>query len=165
MPITIPKPIRTLPKIPGAAVIGLLALQYVFMSATSEPNVHCELKIQNPHQSTHAAEYLGLEVVKLKVISSCNRPQKYTEITATIYETSGGKPLKAAQFLNEIAVAARPRDHDVEFERLTAPCVKGVKVSYYGIAKGFAYLESGQKFPVNGKSGKPFPVPCKIKAK
>lgn len=165
MPLTIPKPIRILPKVPGVAVIGLMILQYAWMNASSNPNVHCELKIQNPHQSTHAAEYLGLEVVKLKVTSSCNRPQKYTEITATIFESKGGKPVKSAQFLNEIAVAAKPIDHDVEFERLTAPCVRGVKASYFGIATGFAYLEGGQKFPVEGKSGKPFPVSCKIKAK
>ena len=165
MSLTIPKPIRILPKVPGVAVIGLMALQYVWMAASSDPNVHCELKVQNPHQSTHAAEYLGLDVVKLKITSECNRPQKYTEITATIYESNEGLPKKVAQFPNEIAVAAKPLDHAVEFERLRAPCVRGVKANYYGVAKGFAYLEGGQKFPVKGKSGKPFPIFCKIKAK
>ena len=165
MPLTIPKPIRILPKVPGVAVIGLMILQYAWMNASSDPNVHCELKIQNPHQSTHATEYLGLDVVKLKITSECNRPQKYTEITATIYESNNGKSKKVAKFSNELVVAAKPLDHVVEFERLTTPCVRGEKANYYGIAKGFAYLEGGQKFPVKGESGKPFPVSCKIKAK
>jgi hypothetical protein len=165
MTLTNPKPIRILPKVPGVAVIGLMVLQYVWMAASSDPNVHCELKIQNPHQSTYAAEYLGLDVVKLKITSECNRPQKYTEITATIYESNKGKSKKVAKFPSEIVVAAKPLDHVVEFERLTAPCVRGEKANYFGIAKGFAYLEGGQKFPVKGDSGKPFPVFCKIKAK
>ena len=98
MPLTIPKPLRILPKVPGVAVIGLMVFQYTLMAASSDPNVHCELKIQNPHQSTHAAEYLGLDVVKLKITSECNRPQKYTEITATIYESNKGISKKVAQF-------------------------------------------------------------------
>jgi len=164
MPLTLPKPFSILPKVPGVAVIGIMILQYAWMSASSDSAPHCELRIQNPHQSTHAAEYLGLDVVKLKVTSSCNKPQRYTELNATIREFEGKKSKKIAEFLNQIALVQKPSDHDVDFERLNIPCKKGVVVSYFGTAEGFAYLKTGEKIPVTGSSGKPFPVPCKIRA-
>lgn len=157
-------PIPVLPKVPGAAVIGLLLLQFAITNVTSSHGPQCSLKIQKPHKSTHAAEFQGRDIVKLKVTSECNQTQDHTQIDVTILEERANKLKAVAHFSKEIALADATNQRIANFEQITAPCEPGKNVSYVGKAKGFAYLKDGQKIKVKGDSGNSFPVPCMIKA-
>ena len=51
-----------------------------------------------------------------------------------------------------------------EFKDLFALCKLGKSVSYSGLAQGYVYLENGDKYPVEGDSGKFEAAECAIGA-
>lgn len=51
------------------------------------------------------------------------------------------------------------------FRNLYVPCIMGISVSYRGVARGYVYLENGQKYAVRGHSGNFVAAECLIGAK
>jgi hypothetical protein len=165
MSLTIPKPFRTLPKVPSVAVIGLLALQYAWMTATTEPNVHCDLIVERPHVSTHLAEKLGINAIKLNITSKCNVPQRFTEVEAWIELEESNAKTVAHNFGSVRANALRNSNTEARFENLYVECRKNVLSNYKGFAKGFVTLASGKKIPVHDDSSKFLDTKCRMGAK
>ncbi len=165
MSLTIPKPFRTLPKVPSVAVFGLLALQYAWMTATTEPNVHCDLIVERPHVSTHLAEKLGINAIKLNVTSKCNVPQHFTEVEAWIELEDSNAKTVAHNFGSVRANALRNSNTEARFENLYVECRKNVLSNYKGFAKGFVILASGKKIPVHDDSSKFLDTNCRMGAK
>lgn len=84
MPITIPRPILLMPKVPSVVVAGLLAAQFLLFHIGHSPEPHCTLKVEKPHYSTSLKETKGIDAVKLNLTTKCNVPQKYTELNSSI---------------------------------------------------------------------------------
>lgn len=165
MSLTIPKPFQILPKVPGVAVIGLLALQYAWMNATTEPNVHCDLIVERPHVSTHLAEKLGINAVKLNITSQCNVSQRFTEVEAWIEIEESNAKTVAHKFGVVRANAMKNNAKEARFENLYVECRKNVLSNYKGFAKGTVTLASGKEIPVHDDSSKFLDTNCRMGAK
>ena len=164
MPITIPKPILLMPKVPSVMVVGLLVAQFLFFQIGNGPEPKCILKVERPHYSTSLKETRNIDAIKLNITSTCNVPQKYTEIDSTIQKIGGNRQVMAYDFGT---VRRRPlKNHPevAEFRNLYAPCHLGISVPYSGLAKGFVYLKNGEKYPVEGSPGEFKAAKCAIGA-
>ena len=164
MPITIPKPILLMPKVPSVMVVGLLVAQFLFFQIGNGPEPKCILKVERPHYSTSLKETRNIDTIKLNITSTCNVPQIYTEIDSTIQKIGGNRQVMAYDFGT---VRRRPlKNHPevAEFRNLYAPCHLGISVPYSGLAKGFVYLKNGEKYPVQGSSGEFKAEKCAIGA-
>jgi hypothetical protein len=162
MPITIPRPLLLQPRIPSLFVAGLLAAQYLFFGFGNSPEPRCSLNIERPHYSSYLHEYKKIDAIKLNIATKCNVPQKYTEITSSIQKIENNRQATAHEF-NAIRRYPMPKfPHIVIFENLYATCAKGFNVAYNGVAKGYIQLQNGQKYPIQGSSGKFIAVPCAI---
>jgi len=84
MPITIPKPILLMPKVPSLLVVGLLAAQFLILQITHNPEPNCTLNIERPDYSTSLSEIQNVDAIKLNITSTCNVSQKYTQLSADI---------------------------------------------------------------------------------
>jgi hypothetical protein len=162
MPITIPKSILLTPKIPSIAVVGLLLAELFISQSFHNPEPHCTLNVQRPHYSTSLKEAKGIDAIKLNLTTTCNVPQKYTELTSSIQKIDENRQAAAYTF-----VVARRKPSEkfptiAEFRDLFAYCSLGKSSLYSGMATGFVYLENGDKYPVRGNSGKFVAVNCSI---
>ena len=164
MPITIPKPILLMPKVPSLLVVGLLAAQFLVLQITHNPEPNCTLSIERPHYSTSLNEDQNIDAIKLNITSMCNVPQKYTELTADIQKIQNNREISAYSFENKRKNSTIKTPNMVTFKDLFAPCKRAISGSYRGIAQGYVYLESGKKVAVKGDSGKFVAAGCLIGA-
>jgi hypothetical protein len=164
MPITIPKPILLMPKVPSLLVVGLLAAQFLILQITHNPEPNCTLNIERPHYSTSLSEIQNIDATKLNITSTCNVSQKYTQLTADIQKIQNNREITAYSFENERRSSTSKMPNVVTFKDLFAPCKKTISGSYRGTAQGYVYLESGKKVAVKGDSGKFVATRCLIGA-
>jgi hypothetical protein len=135
------------------------------MTATTEPKVHCDLIVEQPHVSTHLAEKLGINAIKLNVTSKCNVPQRFTEVEAWIELEESNVKTVAHNFGFVRANALRNSKSEARFENLYVECRKNVLSNYKGFAKGFVTLTSGKEIPVHDDSSKFLDTNCRMGAK
>ena len=164
MPITIPKPILLMPKVPSVVVVGLLAAQFLLFQIGHSPEPKCTLKVEIPYYSTSLKETRNIDAIKLNITSTCNVPQKYTEIDSTIQKIDGSSQMTAYDFGSVRQRSLKNYPEVAEFRNLYAPCHLGISVPYSGLAKGFVYLKNGEKYPVEGSSGEFKAAKCAIGA-
>ena len=164
MPITIPKPILLMPKFPSFAVVILLAAQFLLLQIGDSPEPKCTLKVERPHYSTSLKETKGIDAVKLNLTTECNVPQKYTELNSSIQKIERNRQVTAYTFVLVRRKPSEKSSNIAEFRDLFALCKPGKSVSYSGLAKGYVYLENGDKYPVEGDSGKFEAAGCAIGA-
>jgi hypothetical protein len=164
MPIRVSKSLLLVPKIPGIALVGLLALQFLILQNLDSPEPKCALNIERPHYSTSLSEDQDLDAIKLNIASTCNVPQRYTQVTAYIQKIQNNREVTAYSFENRRRSSTVKTPNVVSFKDLFAACQKGSPTSYRGVAKGYVYLESGKKLTVKGDSGKFVAVGCLLGA-
>lgn len=164
MPITFPKSILLTPKIPSIAVVGLLVAEILLSQNLHKPEPHCTLKVERPHYSTSLKETKGIDAIKLNLTTTCNVPQKYTELKSSIQKIANNREKTAFSFVRTRRVPSGKSSKVVEFKNLYTLCGLGKSMFYTGLATGYVYLENGDKYPVNGTSGKFVPVNCSIGA-
>jgi hypothetical protein len=164
MPVTFPKPKLLEPKVPGLLVIGLLAAQFSFFGHGNNVESKCILKVDQPHYSTYLNEYKAIDAIKLNITSTCNVPQRFTEVRSSIFEITNNREVTAYSFPLTRAFPTPKSPQTAVLNGLFAKCEKGKEVSYEGRAKGYVFLRSGQKYPVSGSSGKFVAVLCSISA-
>ena len=164
MPITIPKPILLMPKLPSVAVVGLLVAQLLLFQNFHSPDPYCTLKVERPHYSTSLKETKGIDAVKLNLTTECNVPQKYTELNSSIQKIERNRQVTAYTLVLARRKPSGKSSTIAEFKDLFALCKLGKSVSYSGLAKGYVYLENGDKYPVEGDSGKFEAAECAIGA-
>ena len=164
MPLTLPKSILFLPKVPGVLVIGLIATQIIFFVHGNDTEPICTLKVDRRHYSTSLSENKDFDAIKLNITSSCNVPQKYTELTASIQKIKNDRQVSAFKFERTRRLPTKKTPNITNFKDLFVPCTKGVAVAYSGEAKGYVFLENGKKYRVEGTSGKFIAVACLVGA-
>jgi hypothetical protein len=164
MPITIPKPILLLPKVPSLLVVGLLAAQFFFFQIGHSPEPKCTLNVERPHHSTSLKEKRNIDAIKLNMTVTCNVPQKYSEIASSIQKIENNREVLAHKFQVIRRVPEIKSSNLVVIEDLYKECLFGVWSTYKGEAKGYAMLESGKKYPFEGDSGKYMAADCSIGA-
>jgi hypothetical protein len=164
MPITIPKPILLMPKVPSLAVVGLLAAQFFVLQFANNPEPTCSLVVERPHHSTSMKENLNIDAIKLNITSNCTAPQKFTRVTARLQKLSDNREVTVSKFVARIADAAPRSRKTAEFRNLFTPCQFGVDTAYKGVAEGYVILESGKRINVAGNSGKYEVAKCSISA-
>ena len=164
MPLTIPKPILLLPKVPSLLVVGLLAVQFFFFQIGHSPEPKCTLNVERPHHSTSLKEKRNIDAIKLNMTVTCNVPQKYSEIASSIQKIENNREVLAHRFQVIRRVPEIKSSNLVVIEDLYKECLFGVWSTYKGEAKGYAMLESGKKYPLNGDSGKYMAADCSIGA-
>ena len=153
-----------MPKVPSVVVVTLLVAQFLFFQIGNGPEPKCILKVERPHYSTSLKESQNINAIKLNITSTCNVPQKYTEISADIKKIQNNQEVTAFRFENERRGAMTGAPNIATFKNLYVSCVKGVSVPYRGVARGYAYLENGQKYSVKGDSGNFVAAECLIGA-
>jgi hypothetical protein len=162
MPISIPKSILLPPKVPGLAVMGLLAAQFIILQNFGGTEPKCTLNVERPHYSTSLSEVKNIDAIKLNITSTCNVSQKSTQISASIQKIENNREITAYSFVNESRKSTAKSPNVASFKNLYAPCLKGVSTSYRGIAQGYVYLENGKTLVVEGDSGKFVAEECLI---
>lgn len=164
-----PKPLIPLiikARVPGWLLVAALAAQYVFMASDGPSEPECSIKVQEVHISTYGIEFKKFEEAKLKISTSCNSPQKYTTLTASIEEVTAGRSNKVLKrFVNVVQRPDPSNPNFVLIENLTTPCISSKSVNYIGIANGKVHLMDGRDVPVSGFSNKPRLLDCQIGAK
>ena len=164
MPITIPKPILLMPKIPGVLVIGLLAAQFLLFQSGNGPDPKCTLRVEQSHYSTSLKENQNVDAIKLNITSTCNVPQSYTKVNASIQKIENNLEVTARTFLSRTAVSSPKFSKTAFFRNIFATCESGIKVAYRGTAEGYVLLKNGQKIAVSESSGKYEAANCLIGA-
>jgi hypothetical protein len=164
VPITIPKPILFMPKVPSVVVVGLLVAQFLLFQYGNGPEPKCTLNVERPHHSTSLIETQGIEAIKLNITSECNVPQKYTRVTARIQKIENNSEVIASNFVSRVAFSTPKSPETAIFRNLFAVCLPGIEVAYKGIAAGYVLLQSGKKIEVSGASGKYEVADCEIGA-
>ena len=164
MPLTIPKPILLLPKVPSVLVVGLLAAQFFFFQIGHGPEPKCTLNVERPHYSTSLKEIRNIDAIKLNITVDCNVPQKYSEITSSIQKIKNNREVLAHRFQVIRRVPEVKFPNLVVIQDLYKECLLGVWDTYKGEAKGYAMLDSGKKYPFEGDSGKYMAADCSIGA-
>ena len=164
MPLTIPKPILLLPKVPSVLVVGLLAAQFFLFQIGHSPEPKCTLNVERPHHSTSLKEKRNIDAIKLNMTVTCNVPQKYSEIASSIQKIENNREVLAHRFQVIRRVPEIKSSNLVVIEDLYKECLFGVWSTYKGEAKGYAMLESGKKYPLEGDSGKYMAADCSIGA-
>lgn len=153
-----------MPKVPSVVVVGLLAAQFLLLQIGNGPETQCILKVERPHYSTSLNKTQNINAIKLNMTSTCNVPQKYTEISANIQKIQNNQEVTAFRFEGERRGAMTGAPNIAAFKNLYVACVKGISVPYRGVARGYVYLENGQKYSVKGDSGKFVAAECLIGA-
>lgn len=164
MPIKVSKSLLLAPRFPGIALVGLLALQFLVLQNLDSPEPKCVLNIERPHYSTSLSEDQNIDAIKLNITSTCNVPQKYTQIDAYIQKIQNNREVTAYSFENRRKTSTGKAPNVVTFKDLFASCRKGSSASYRGVAKGYVYLENGKKLTVKGDSGKFVAAGCLLGA-
>ena len=168
MTITVPKPTKPfpkIPKVPGWFLIAALAIQFVVLNGSKEEVPVCNLKVHWPHYSTYNFRFNKIDTVKVNITSKCNVPQKFTVITAYIWDSSGQKKLRVASFPNVRALADDSDPNTALYKNLFTECKKGIPAQYSASAKGEVTLANGVILPVQGVTSKINNIDCKIGAK
>ena len=106
MPITIPKPILILPKVPSLVVVGLLAAQFLLFGTGDSVEPKFTLRVEQPHYSTSLKERQNVDAIKLNITSTCNVPQSYTRVNASIQKIENNREVTARTFLFRTAVSS-----------------------------------------------------------
>ena len=140
-------------KVPSVAVVGLLAVEFLLFQIGQSPEPNCTLKVERPHHSTSLKEVRDIDAIKLNITSSCNVPQIYTQVSASIQRIENNKVITAYKFEKERRNASASDNRSTLFRDLFVPCVMGISALYRGEAQGYIYLESGKKYPVKSDSG------------
>lgn len=153
-----------MPKVPSVMVVGLLVAEFLFFQIGNGPEPRCILKVERPHYSTSLKETRNIDTIKLNISSTCNVPQKYTEIDSTIQKIDGNQQVLAYDFGSVRRGSLKNFPEVAEFRNLYAPCHLGISVPYSGLAKRFVYLKNGKKYPVEGNSGEFKAAKCAIGA-
>ena len=164
MPITIPKPNLLIPKVPSVLVAGLLVAQFLFFQVGHGPEPQCTLNVERPHYSTSLKEKKNIDAIKLNMTVTCSVPQKYSEITSSIQKIESNREALAHRFQVIRRVPEIKSSNLVVIQDLYKECLFGVWSTYKGEAKGYAMLESGKKYPLEGDSGKYMAADCSIGA-
>lgn len=164
MPITIPKPILLLPKVPSVVVVGLLAAQFLIFHNGEDPESKCTLKVEQPHYSTSLKESQNVDAIKLNITSTCNVPQSYTKVNASIQKIENNREVTVRTFLSRTAGSSPKFSKTAVFRNIFATCAHGIKIAYRGTAEGYVLLKNGQKIAVSGSSGKYEAANCSIGA-
>lgn len=164
MPITIPKPILLVPKVPGLFVIGLLAAQFLFFQSENGPEPKCTLNVERPHHSTNLKESQNVDAIKLNITSACNVPQNYTKVIARIQKIENNREMVVHNFLSRVAASTAKSPETAVFKNIFIYCVPGLEVTYKGFAKGYVLLKNGEKIKVTGTSGNYEATDCVIGA-
>jgi hypothetical protein len=110
------------------------------------------------------SEDQNLDAIKLNITSTCNVPQKFTQVNAYIQKIQNNREVTAYSFENRRRSSTVKAPNVVSFKDLFAACRKGSPTSYRGVARGYVYLESGKKLTVKGDSGKFEAVGCLLGA-
>jgi hypothetical protein len=164
MSISIPKPNLLRPRVPSLFVVGLLVAQFLLSGSGNRAEPNCALIVERPHYSTHLNEYKRIDAIKLNITSTCNVPQRYTEITSSIQKIKNNREVSAHNFVSTRAIPSSKSPNISTFKNLFAKCDKGTEVAYSGTATGYVHLQNGQKISVSGSSGKFVVVSCLIGA-
>jgi len=164
MPITIPKPILLMPKVPGLLVIGLLAAQYLLFQSGNGLEPKCSVNVERPHHSTSLKESQNVHAIKLNITSRCNVPQNYTKVTSRIQKIENNREVVAQKFPSRVAASTVKSPETAVFKNIFINCVPGVEVAYKGFAKGYVLLKNGEKIKVVGTSGNYEATDCEIGA-
>jgi hypothetical protein len=164
MPLTIPKPILLMPKVPGLLVIGLLAVQYLLFQSGNGPEPKCTVNVERPHHSTSLKESQNVHAIKLNITSRCNVPQIYTKVTSRIQKIENNREVVAQKFPSRVAASTAKSPETAVFKNIFINCVPGVEVAYKGFAKGYVLLKNGEKIKVVGTSGNYEATDCEIGA-
>ena len=165
MSITFSKPKLLGPKIPSLVVAGLLAAQFALFGAHGGPEPKCELKVEQPHYSTHLSEIKNFDAIKLNLTTTCNVPQANTKLNSKILKIMNNREVTAHIFP---PIVRRPNSKNslrTEIKDLFAKCTYGNEVAYKGVASGYVKLQSGEKLSVSGSSEKYVLAPCSIAEK
>ena len=165
MPKIFSKSVLLQPRIPTLFVVGLLVAQYLIFGSGSSPEPKCTLKVDQPHYSTYLKEYKNLDAIKLNITSTCNMPQKYTQINSSIQERAYGNQITAFDLKTKRRNSSIKSPNIAIFKDLYVLCIKGSNVSYSGEAKGYVYLKDGREVKVQNSSGEFLAVPCAIVAR
>ncbi len=164
MPITIPKSILLIPKVPSMAVVVLLVAEFLLMQNLHKPDPYCTLRVDYPHYSTSLKETKGIDAIKLNVTSECSAPQRFTCITARIQKLQSNSEVTVSRFVSRIAEPISNSANSAIFRNLFTKCEFGIVTAYKGIAEGYVILENGKRIEVTGSSGKYEPANCEIGA-
>ena len=163
MTITIPQPTEPslkIPKVPGWLFIAALAVQFVVLNGNKGEAPVCNLIVHWPHYSTYNFKVSKIDTVKVNITSECNVPQRFTVITANIWDDSGKKKVGVKLFPNVRALADNNDPNTALFKNLFTACTKGVAARYSASAKGKVTLASGVTLPVQGVTTKINSIPC-----
>lgn len=164
-----PKPLIPLiikARVPGWLLVAALAAQYAIMANDGSSKPACTMNVQEVHISTYAKEFQKFEEAKLKISTTCDSPQNYTSLNASIEEVMEGRSNKVLKRF--VKVERRPDPTSPNFvliENLTTPCINIKSVNYEGRASGQVHLMDGRVVPVSGFSKKPRLLDCQISAK
>jgi hypothetical protein len=164
MPITIPKPILLLPKVPSLLVVGLLAAQFFVLEFGSSPEPSCTLNVEKPHQSTSLKETQNFDAIKLNITSKCTTHQSFTRVTARIQTIENNREVTVSKFASRLANSTPQSPDTAIFRNLFAECRLGIEVAYKGVAEGYVILDGGKRINVAGDSGKYEVANCSIGA-
>jgi hypothetical protein len=142
----------------------LLGLSSFINGLQSAKGGSCELRVDYAHLSTYAKETAGLYKLKIKAITQCNKPQKYSTIAMKFYESLNSDK-KLVKSLDPVTVLADKREpRNAYFESFEVFCLTKSRHSYFGEASGQVHMSSGKVIKVSGKSGKSTSIPCGITA-
>jgi hypothetical protein len=164
MSVTIPKPNLLNFKVPGVLAVGLLAAQFLLFQYGHDTEPECFLNVERPHYSTSLSENQNIDAIKLNITSTCNVPQKYTQLSASIQKIQNNREITAYSFVNQRRSSTTKSPNVVSFKELFGPCRKGVSAAYRGAAQGYVHLANGKKLAVKGDSGKFVAAECLIGA-
>ena len=164
MPITIPKPILLMPKVPSLLVVGLLAAQFFVLQFGNTPEPSCTLNVERPHLSTNLKEAQNFDAIKLNITSNCTVHQRFTRVTARIQTIENNREVTVSKFVSRVANSTPQSPETAIFKNLFAECRLGIEVAYKGVAEGYVILDGGKRINVAGNSGKYEVANCSIGA-
>lgn len=159
-------PIFVKPIVPAWVLIAAMVVQYAFTETGKPDEPDCIINVQQVHTSTYSQEFTKLTEAKLKISTSCNSPQSFTSLNATIEEVRPGRPNRVVKTFS--GVVGRPGATNQNFvliENLTSLCLSKKSFPYVGRANGQVQLRNGGIVKISGISNEPRLLNCQIGAK
>ena len=152
-------------KVPGWLLVAVIAGQFALNTVSNSDEPKCVINVQNIHESTYEREQNKLRAAKLKISTSCNRSQSYTELTGEFIEdVTGSQSTTRRTIENIIGNPNSSTPNYVLIENVLVPCNgKGTGI-YRGKAYGFVHLKEGTVIEVNGSSRQSQLLKCRISA-
>jgi hypothetical protein len=121
--------------------------------------------VDRPHYSTYLNEFKNINAIKLSMISKCDLPQNYTELTLSIKRLENKQKVTTSKLELKRKYSNTNFPNVAKFEDFYVLCQRGFKYSYRGEAKGYVSLKDGRIVKVQGNSGKYLAVPCLVVTK